>query len=269
MDQNRTEQKEVDQGSAAGMESGKKREAGKRRSIGGVLTERDRTACLWVCEQGVMTVEQLWRAVWWTPESRSPRYAYDRALFLERNGFLEGIRSPHSLKTYFKASRLAQEAASQLDGGLALVPLHSPPINEIGHADGLTELRLAVLRSGRMGNSSSTKPWRTDRVLMIDPEFPRERFYQHLPDAIWLTPSGNRIALEYERTRKVFSRVRTKVEAFSRELARPDRTFDRVLWISAPGALSVLSQALASHPEQTLRTMDQFLAELKEKVRDV
>ena len=141
--------------------------------------------------------------------------------------------------------------------GSSLIPLHAPPINEIGHADGMTELRLAVLRS------QPAALWRTDRVLVIDPTFPRERFYNHVPDAIWTTPKGTRIAVEYERTRKTVSRLRMKVEAFSREMVRADRAFERVLWIGVPGSWPALTQVLGPHPAQTLRTMDQFLSELK------
>jgi hypothetical protein len=204
-----------------------------------------------------MTVDQLWRAVWWSPESNSPRYAYDRVSFLERAGLLVGVRTPYSLKTFFKATKQAQEAASTAGEGVSLIPLHAPSHAEIGHADGLTELRLAVQKTQRGAS------WRPDRVLVIDPAFPRERFYSHVPDAIWTTPKAQRIAVEYERTRKTASRLRLKVETFSRELARPDRAFDRVLWIGVPGTLSVLSQTLAAHPGQTLRTMDQLFSELK------
>jgi hypothetical protein len=229
-----------------------------RKAAGrGVITRRDALACRWVCEQGVMTVDQLWRAVWWSPESNSPRYAYDRVSFLERAGMLAGVRTAYSLKTFFKATKAAQEAAGTAGEGMSLIPLHAPAINEIGHADGMTELRLAVQRF------QPTALWRTDRVLVIDPTFPRERFYSHVPDAIWTTPKGSRIAVEYERTRKTASRLRLKVEAFSRELARPDRAFDRVLWVGVPGTLPGLTAALAAHPGQTLRTMDQFISELK------
>lgn len=222
-----------------------------------VITKRDAMACRWVCEQGVMTVDQMWRAVWWSPKSNSPRYTYERVLFLERAGFLQGVRTAYSLKTYFKATKRAQELAGTAGEGTSLIPLHAPAINEIGHADGLNELRLAVFRA------QPAASFRPDRVLMIDPTLPRERFYSHVPDAIWATPKGSRIAVEYERTRKTVSRLRMKVEAFSRELARPDRAFDRVLWVGVPGTMSVLTQALNSHPGQTLRTMDQFFAELK------
>ncbi len=37
--------------------------SGGKGKVRGVLTARDRIACRWVCEQGVMTVDQLWRAV--------------------------------------------------------------------------------------------------------------------------------------------------------------------------------------------------------------
>src|SRR3989338_4822122 len=184
----------------------------------GVLTVRDAKACLWVCEQGVLTVDQLWRAVCWNDASRGPRYAYERVLFLERAGYLSRIKTVTSLKSYFKATRLAQELASGSGGGSGLVPLATPALNEIPHASELTELRLSALRAGRAAS------WSPDRVLMLDPTFPRERFYGLVPDAIWTTPSGKRIAVEYERTRKGVSRVRLKVEAFSREIARPDRT---------------------------------------------
>lgn len=231
----------------------------RRRKVsgGGVITERDRMACRRVCEQGVMTVDQLWRMVWWSPESNSPRYAYERVSFLERSGFLQGVRTVYSLKTYFKATRSAQELAGTAGDGESLIPLHAPAINEIGHADGMTELRLAVLRS------QPEALWRTDRVLVIDPKFPRERFYSHVPDAIWTTPKAQRIAVEYERTRKTASRLRLKVEAFSRELGRSDRAFDRVLWVGVPGTMPGLTAALTNHTGQTLRTMDQFLSELK------
>ncbi|MBI4129595.1 hypothetical protein HY464_02790 [Candidatus Peregrinibacteria bacterium] len=229
----------------------------KPRSIGGVVTSRDRLACRWVCEQGAMTVDQLWRAVWWSETSNSPRYAYDRVAFLTRAGFLSGIRTAYNLKTYFKATRAAHELAGTAGEGVSLIPLHAPAIGEIGHADGLTELRLAVQRF--QGEAS----WRSDRVLVMDPAFARERFYSHVPDAIWTTPRGARIAVEYERTRKTISRLRLKVETFSREMVRSDRAFDRVLWVGVPGTMAALTQALASHPGQTLRTMDQFISELR------
>ncbi|MCC6278943.1 MAG: hypothetical protein LC102_01100 [Ignavibacteriales bacterium] len=222
----------------------------------GVVTARDGIACRLVCEQGVMTIDQLWRAVWWSEDSRSPRYVYDRVSFLVASQFLAKMRSPYSLKSYFRATRMGQELASTSGESSRLVPLATPRVSEIPHADGMTELRLMVSKAGK------SVEWRPDRALAIDSMFPKERFYGIVPDAIWVTKTGKRIAVEYERTRKGVSRVRAKVEALSREVARQDRVIDRVLWIAEPGAYQDLEGVLSSHPSQTLRTMDQFRAEL-------
>jgi hypothetical protein len=227
------------------------------RKVAGIITPRDIKACLWICEQGCMTVDQIWRAVWWSDASRGPRYAYERVLFLERAGYLVRVTSNHSLKSYFRATRIGQELASTSEEAQGMVPLASPAINEIPHAHALTELRLSVLKFKRCAS------WKSDRVLVSDPSFPRERFYGIIPDAVWTTPSGKRIAVEFERTRKGIFRVRQKVEALSREMVRADRVIDRVLWVSVPGAYQDLEQVLKTHPGQMLRTMEQFALELK------
>lgn len=232
---------------------------GGKGKVRGVLTARDRIACRWVCEQGVMTVDQLWRAVWWSNESQSARYAYDRVKFLSDAGFLVGVRTHFSLKVYFKATKLAQSVTEELLDAQSgeMVPLASPKISEVPHADGLTELRLMTLRANKCTS------WKTDRVLVLDAAFPKERFYGHLPDAIWTTPLGRRIAVEYERTRKGVGRVRKKVEAFGREMARHDRAFDRVLWVAGPGVLPSVRAALGNQPNQFLRTLGTFREEIE------
>jgi hypothetical protein len=229
----------------------------KKERVRGVVTERDLRALRWVCEQGVMTVDQLWRAVWWNDQTRGPRYAYERVLFLERAKFLEKVKTPYSLKSYFRARKRAYNLLSTRGEGVTLIPTPKTPINETLHVDGLTEMRLAVLRSGKLGN------WIPDRVLRIDPNFPRERFEITVPDAIWTTQeTKRRIAVEYERTRKGRSRVRAKVDAYAHELARPDRRIDLVLWVAAPGSYTDLKSVLVNHPNQKLRTLPQFLSEL-------
>lgn len=209
-----------------------------------------------------MTVDQLWRAVWWSDASRGPRYAYERVLFLERAGYLDRVATDHSLKFYFRATRQGQELVGTSDEAQGMVPLASPAINEIPHADRLTEIRLSVLRAGKIAS------WKTDRVLAIDATFPRERFYRLIPDALWTTPSGKRIAVEYERTRKGVARVRTKVEALSREIARPDRAIDLVLWVAERGAYQDLESVLSTHPAQRLRTFHQLVTELEAEAKD-
>lgn len=232
---------------------------GHKNLVGGVLTERDAIACRWVCEQGVMTVDQLWRAVWAGESLKSPRYTYERVSFLTRAGFLIGMRSPYSLKVFYKATRHAQDLAHSIGDGN--VPLLAPSLPEIPHADGLTEIRLSVVRAGKLSKEKSA-PWQTDRMLAIDPAFPRERFYGNMPDAVWTTGSGRRVAIEYERTRKAKLRVKLKVEAFSREIGRQDRVFDTVLWITSSGTERMLREMTTSHPAHKVRLMHEFFSEL-------
>lgn len=235
----------------------KRRRDYKKKSVG-VITERDKLACKWVCEQGAMTVDQLWRAVWWNQDSRSAKLAYRRILFLTRSGHLQKIRTKNSRKSYYKATKLGYGLA--LEKGIT--PLRAPAEAELMHTDGLTEMRIAVLKSGRF--ESGTRFWRTDRVLEIDPGFPKERFYGHIPDAIWVTAAGKKIAIEYERTRKSITRVRQKIEAFSREMARVDREFDMVLWVITPGVEVMIGKLLVNHPNQITRSLDGFLKELEQ-----
>lgn len=229
----------------------------KNTEINGVITEREKQACQWICEQGAMTVDQLWRAVWSRAELTTGNYVYRRIAFLEKTGFLAKIRTSKSRKTFFKATRRGHEIASEL----GLAPLHAPREGEITHTEGLTEIRLAVIKAGRL-DIHGEYAWRTDRVLNIDPQFHRERFYQHLPDAIWRTASGKKIAIEYERTRKSPTRVRQKIEAFSREMSRSDREFDMVLWITTPGVEVMVRGLILNHPNHVIRSMNEFMSEL-------
>jgi hypothetical protein len=230
----------------------------KQKLTSGVVTERDVAAMRWICEQGAMTVEQIWNAVWHSGVSQSPRYAYERVLFLERARFLEKVKTPGSLKGHYRALRTGVAIVSERSREITSIPSSRVPINEIPHVDVLTEVRLAVLRSGRLGE------WRTDRMLMLDPAFPRDRFEHAVPDAIWTTKKqGRRVAVEYERTRKGRTRIKQKVDLFARELGRADRIFDLVLWLAAPGSYRDLENVLGTHPGQRLRTVNQFLEELR------
>ena len=74
----------------------------------GVVTDRDAEALLWVLHQGVMTAGQLFRAVYRTSPSQSPRHAYTRIQFLEQSGFLVSLKSAHRKDRFLKITKLGQ-----------------------------------------------------------------------------------------------------------------------------------------------------------------
>lgn len=227
----------------------------------GVVTDRDREALRLVCEQGAVSVDQLWRGVWDVDcESQSPRYTYERVKFLEESRFLEGVRSTHNLKTYFRATSKTVACVAAGGVGASLIPSSKTPTNEIPHVDVLTEIRLAATKAGKVSS------WQTDRMLLLDPNFPRERVL--VPDAIWVTKSGRRIAVEFERTRKKRTRVKDKAESFSREMARPDGLVDHVLWFAAPAVERELREVIRPYPNQEVRLVDQFLKGLRGSIKN-
>ncbi len=133
----------------------------------------------------------------------------------------------------------------------------TPPISQLFHVQHLTDLRLLISKYGKLST------WKSERTLLIDPLFPKQRFREHLPDALWVNPGGQRILIEYERARKSSPRVRRKVEAYSREIARIDRFMDHVLWIVEPERLGLFRQVVRGEENQTIRTMDEFQTELR------
>lgn len=232
----------------------------KSAAMTGVVTERDASALLWVLHQGVMTVDQLFRAVYRTSQTQSPRYAYTRIQFLEQSGFLVSLKSAHRKDRFLKIAKLGQSyLLSQSIQNVTRV-LSVPSTLEIPHAEILTEIRIAIQESGKHGDSLW---WRGECLLSEDDEFPKERFRDLMPDAIWMTKSSRRVAIEFERARKGITRVRKKVEGFEEELNRSDRVFDRVLWVAVDGAYRDVKKALSNRETQTLRTVGEFMSELK------
>lgn len=234
-----------------------------KESVTGVVTARDLKALHWVLHQGVMTVDQIYRAVYAALSTQSSRYAYKRVQFLEKAKYLTSVSSPHSKHRFLKVTKSAQGLL--LARGVRDVTrnLYVPSVVEIPHSEVLTEIRIAIQESGK--HMAGEEWWLSEGTLLEDTGFPKERFQDLMPDALWLTRTGRKVAIEFERTRKGISRIRKKVEGLEKELGRTDRAFDRVLWVSLEGAYRDLKSALGARESQTLRTVSEFLEELREK----
>ena len=159
-----------------------------------------------------------------------------------------------------KITKLGQSYLFSQNIGNVTRVLSVPSNSEIPHAEILTEIRIAIQESGKHGDSLW---WRGECLLSEDDEFPKERFRDLMPYAIWITKSSRRVAIEFERARKGITRVRKKVEGFELELNRQDRVFDRVLWVAVDGAYRDVKKAISNRETQTLRTVGEFMSELK------
>jgi hypothetical protein len=218
------------------------------------LTERELRAIQLACEQGVVTAEQLWHAVWKGQKQVTKNYTYKRLKRLLKCQVLDAYKSPINRRLYFAAAplgRLHLEAARGIRA-----PEYIPPSIQFRHAERLTDIRLAIERAGRLAS------WATDQMLLIHPSFPRDRFRGYVPDALWVTPTKSRVLVEYERAYKGPARLRQKVEAFSREMARADKFMDHVLWIGEEDRAVELRKVISGDNRHTVRTFSEFEAEL-------
>lgn len=217
----------------------------------GRVTEKDQQALRWIAEQGIMTVDQLWRGIWKTGEMKSSRYAYLRVQFLSQLGWIKKGRSPYLMGAHCV---LTKKGASFLAGTRlgSCLPVGSVPVSEILHFYFLTEARLRLTELNRVVS------WKTDRVMAVDPLLRGSRIFKYLPDALWTDANGIRTAIEYERSRKGKTRLKLKVDAFALELIRPDRLFDQVLWIAEAGPMQDLRKVLGPRTQQILKTPDEW-----------
>lgn len=222
-----------------------------------VITDRDVLALRIVLQMGVLTVGQAYQLVWWTSESKSKRYAERRMSFLTESGFLTRTVTPYSRSRFHRATRSALDLVQSQFPDFCLTTLAPVSTPEIPHSDGLAELRCLIKINGRFQNPDNF--WKSDRELRVDPDFPKERLFDSIPDAIWTTKSGKRIAVEYERTRKSGPRILAKAQALDRELSRSDRVFDLVLWMVSPGTAPDVKRVIGARAHHTVK----FLADLK------
>ncbi len=218
------------------------------------LTERDLTLLSWVCDQGAMTVNQIWKAVFQGKKSTAIKYGFHRVHALEKEGFLKSMRTPVMRERFLIGTPLTGEALWH--HVKSSVRLHAPPITELIHTHMLTELRILIQASGKC------QEWRSERPLLHGNFLPPERFREHVPDALWINRTGTRIFIEYERARKNGPRLRRKVEAYDREMSRVDRVMDHVLWIGEAARVPELKRAIGTKSNHTVRTLTQLQEEL-------
>jgi hypothetical protein len=209
---------------------------------------------------GLVNVDQIYQLIWKKDGSKGSRYAEERMLFLERSKFLIRVKTPYSKRAFFKGTRQGLALVQSEFQDFCLTSLAPISMAEIPHTDGLTNLRVAIKNSGRF--KEGTRYWQSDRELRVDPKFPKERMWDALPDALWITKSGRRIAIEYERTRKGAPKLLSKIQRLDQEVMRSDRAFDLVLWVSSPGAMPDLKRVLNGRPNHELRLLSEILTEL-------
>jgi hypothetical protein len=222
------------------------------------VTPKDLKALQLVCDQGAVTLDQLWSFVWKVDDSASKKYAYSRTQTLIDHGLLRVTYAPLTRYRFLLSTAKGRNTVASATH--KPVPDHCPRPAELLHAERLTDIRLLLTRSRRL------QDWQSDRVLVLNQVFPKDRFREYLPDAVWVNHKGARVFVEYERTQKSKTRVQQKVEAYTREIARADRFADHVLWICEPPSLPSITKAVNGNSKHTVRSYIDFKTELEQKI---
>jgi|GEM_PF-6604530 len=220
-------------------------------------TAKDIKALQLVSDQGAVTLDQLWLFVWKLENSPSKKYAYARTQKLIDHGLLRTIYAPLARYRFLMSTAKGRHTLAAVT--LKPVPDHCPRTQELLHAERLTDIRLLLGRHGRI------EDWQSDRVLVLNESFPRDRFRDFLPDALWINHKGARIFVEYERTQKSQTRIQQKVDAYTREMVRSDRFADHILWICEPSSIRAVRKAVNDRPKHTVRSYSDFQSELEAK----
>ncbi|MEO5968678.1 MAG: replication-relaxation family protein [Bdellovibrionia bacterium] len=214
------------------------------------ISGNDLKAFQWMAEQGAMSVEQLWHAIWKTNDST---YPFKRVKRIVDHGFLERLPRTFGGSRYYRITHKAYDLLC--DPRLKIqtkIPIQRIKPSELPHCSALTDLRISVENSGK------GIVWTSDRVLALELKNTRLRSRVLCPDAIYLTKKGERVAVEYERTRKVRSRVLKKIHSYTQELLRADRFIDHVVWIVDPQANQEAYNLVKMSKFQSIQTTDSF-----------
>jgi hypothetical protein len=219
------------------------------------ITKKDLKALQWIAEQGAMNVDQL-RKVFYG--GKTNRWAYQRLAELLSLNLIEKIEQCYFNQAFYRITPKAHNLlCSPSINPIKIVPMQRLKEIELPHYSALTDIRIHVERSGKVVS------WTSDRVLALDPTFPKNRFKETHPDAMYVTKSGRRMAVEFERTKKSRKRVLSKIRAYIEELMRKDRFVDFVVWIVTTNAQQeAYSLARVSNAQKVL-TLDEFKNEIK------
>jgi hypothetical protein len=205
------------------------------RKKGTVLTDRDVGILEFILDMKFASVGDVFAKFFKVNLSgevaRSNEGAIRRLQQLEKAGFLKGTHSFAERTKYYLATPKAYYAVSKLRPD-AVVIKPSMVINHatFDHDKYVIEARI-ILENKRAASS-----WVSDKKLRLNSELAGGLTLGNVPDGIYLTPEGQRIAFEFELSKKAPKRYIEKVRkyvAMMRSTEDTVKVFDKVVYVVA------------------------------------
>lgn len=216
-----------------------------RETLRMVLTERDLAALLVVSEFGFVFARQLWLMAW--PDTKTISMAYDRLGLMVRAGFLSTVLIPGIREKAYTTTKEGLSVAQIKHH--AQLPKKRPSIRQALHQITLLDIRIKL-------ESLGAKEWGSGRVLKV---CHAGKDHYHVADAVYSNRNNQKVALEYDRTRRSNERVRKRLEFYVSFIK--DGGVSGLVYVVEPSLLGFYEQILKAHAHQKviLKTTNQIL----------
>ncbi len=216
-----------------------------RETLRMVLTERDLAALVLVSEFGFVFARQLWGKAW--PDTKTISMTYDRLGLMVRAGFLATVSIPGIREKVYTATKEGVSVAQVKHH--AQLPKKRPSIRQALHQITLLDLRIKL-------ESLGAKEWGSGRVLKISHG---GKDHYHVADAVYFNRNNQKVALEYDRTRRSNERVRKRLEFYASLIE--EGAVSGLVYVIEPSLLEFYEQILKAHAHQKviLKTKNQIL----------
>lgn len=200
-----------------------------------VLTERDFEILEFIMDMKFAGIEEVFekffKITMSNESAKSSEWARKRLCQLEKANFLKSVRSFSENTRYYVTTFKAYYALTQFNPEkFVSKPSGGFDQRTFLHDRGVLRARLH-LESLRL-----VKLWLSDRKLKSSTELAGGLQVQYIPDAIYVTPVGVRVAFELEIAVKTKSRYQDKIKKYvqlMRSVNMQHKVFDRVQFVCA------------------------------------
>lgn len=205
-----------------------------------ILTNRDFEIIKFILEMKYSSVEDIYyrffKINFLGIESLTNRAAYRRLQLLEENGYLTSARNfIVNEKIYLATPKAYYLMLNNSNSDLFI----SYPLKKIDHRTFDHDHMLVQIRQN-LESAEKVSCWMSDRFLKTKPEFNELSSLNIVPDAVYTTLEGTKVALELELTQKAKDRYRTKIKSiveYLRKIESKQKAFQKVRFLCKTKAI--------------------------------
>lgn len=219
-----------------------------------MLTERDLEILEFIIDMKFSSVQAVFKKFFQKTrsetEAKSQAWAQKRLFQLEKAKFLTAVYNFADRTKYYSGTFKSYYALKNLNPQLMLLkPTGSIDQRTFSHDKTVLDLRVLLEESGK------STLWISERKLKAQPELVQGLSPKYIPDGIYLTPSGEKIAFELEISTKAKERYREKVRRYVYLLrsSQSEKPFHRIQFVCA-------TDIVRKHIERETKLYPQFFS---------